>query len=111
MGIYFYLFYFSESELNDWLDGLPSLLTEKKISFEKVKCIANIARCNLSAFIQSLDGYIESIMSNFCFRSILSKYLNNFLFYQMISLIIFQIIYRIFILVMRISSKKLRGKD
>ncbi|KAK7580226.1 hypothetical protein V9T40_000855 [Parthenolecanium corni] len=54
----------NESELNDWLDGLPSLLTQKKISFEKVKCIANIARCNLSAFIQSLDGYIESIMNN-----------------------------------------------
>lgn len=96
----------SESELNSWLDGLPCLLTEKKISIEKVKCIANIARCNLSAFIQSLDGYVETIMSNIRFCADL-VYLNNFIF----PFIVFQIIYLIFISLMRIKMKKPRRRS
>jgi len=55
----------SYSELTQWLESLPSLLTKKKISFHMVECIANVARCNITAFSNSLDGYIESILGNF----------------------------------------------
>lgn len=48
--------------IQNWIDGLPKLLTRKKISFDKIKAIANIGRCNITAFNNSLDGYIEQIL-------------------------------------------------
>ncbi|XP_065206311.1 testis-expressed protein 10 homolog [Planococcus citri] len=53
-----------ECGINEWLESLPKLLTEKKIPYQNVKCISNIARCDLLSFSDSLDGYIETILDN-----------------------------------------------